>query len=237
MRLMPRPGQARADLPPPQAARQARRSGATGSDLLRSQPLARPVPEPRLRSAVVLLTPDGQRFPARVQHAQRDALTLVVIVPLPALSEQDLAEAVVEYGIPGARVRLHGRLQVDQDAPEVLVLHRARLLEVIQERMHPRVVASLPINLTVGEGAAQVRGYTVDISAGGCLLDGVGWLRVGDSLRFEMRLEALGPPITGAGRVVRIDDRARRGVVFDAIPGEDRRRLLEYVADRLGLPV
>ncbi len=189
---------------------------------------------PRARTSVTLRRAGGERLPAWVQRSEPHALTLVSIIPLPAISDEELERMVLEYGVPGGRVRLGGHFEAgDTDAPEVLLLREPHLLEVVQERAFARAPASLPVALTVGGGKARLRAYTVDISAGGFLLDGAAWLRVGDTIHFELRLSPLEPPVSGSGRVVRVDRRGRRGVAFDAIDSGRWQQLIDFTEDRL----
>lgn len=201
----------------------------------RAAPAVAPAPRrlPRARTSVTLCLPNREQVPAWVRSSDAREIVLVAIIPLPALDAEDYAQIVLEFGILGGRVRLSGRFAPERDAPEVIVLRKPRLLEVVQERVFPRARASVPVSLRVGETASALRAYTVDVSAGGCLLDGAGALRVGETVHFEISLGALDAPLTGSGHVVRIDQNGRRGVAFDAIAPAERDRLDEFVAQRL----
>ncbi len=182
----------------------------------------------------MLLAASGERIPAWVQSNEPELLTLVSVIPLPALTAEALEGMVLEFGVPAGRVRLGGEFAAgDPQAAELLLLRRPHVLDVVQERVFPRTRLSLPITISLDSGRARLRAYTVDISGGGCLVDGAAWLKVGDSVGFEMRLSALEPPVSGAGRVVRIDSRGRRAIAFDAIDGQRWQQLVEFVAGRL----
>jgi hypothetical protein len=192
---------------------------------------------PRERTPVSLIATTGEHLPAWVQRCQDQVLTLVAVVPLGGVEEsgqEDLSFLAVEFGVGGGRARLGGRFEcADPAAPEVLILHEPRVLEVVQERAFPRAPVSLPIGLTVGAGGARSRAYTVDLGGRGCLLEGAAWRRVGDAIRFELRLSALEPVVRGTGRVVRVDARGRRAIAFDAIDAGRWQHLTDFVADRL----
>jgi hypothetical protein len=187
---------------------------------------------PAPRTPVALLTVSGERIPAWVQRVEQHALTIVATLPLPLMSADALARTMLEFGMSGGRARVVGRLEpLDTRSPELLLLRDPRVLEFLQERAFPRVPVSLPVGLALGR--ERYRAYTVDAGAGGCLLEGAGALRTGQSVHFQLRLRALEPPLHGAARVVRVDRRGRRGLVFDAIAGGRSQQLEALIAERL----
>jgi c-di-GMP-binding flagellar brake protein YcgR len=76
---------------------------------------------------------------------------------------------------------------------------------------------------------SQVQSFTVDVSGGGLLLAGPDSLAIGDELSFRLTLTPGVTPVTGSGRVVRIDARGRRAVEFEKISDLDRRRLVRFI--------
>jgi len=230
---MPRlPPKAERLLPAPARARLARAAAPP-----RDGPQARRPPPgrlPRARTPVTLLAAGGERIPAWVQSNEPELLTLVSVIPLPALTAESLEGMVLEFAVAAGRIRLGGEFAAaDAEAAELLLLRKPHVIEVVQERVFPRTRLSLPITISLDGGRARLRAYTVDISGGGCLVDGAAWLKVGDSVGFEVRLSALEAPVTGAGRVVRIDSRGRRAIAFDAVDGERWQQLVDFVGGRL----
>lgn len=95
---------------------------------------------------------------------------------------------------------------------------------LVQQRAHPRVRASVEVQLTAGE--RELVAHTVDLSAGGMLLDGVGDLPTGTGLHFTLHLD--GTTVSGTGVVVRATPDGARGVRFDG-----RNRVLDERLDEL----
>ena len=75
----------------------------------------------------------------------------------------------------------------------------------------------------------QVQSFTVDVSGGGLLLAGPDTLPVGERLEFRQTLTPGVTPVTGTGRVVRVDSHGRRAVEFESISELDRRRLVRFI--------
>ncbi len=82
---------------------------------------------------------------------------------------------------------------------------------IVQQREHPRVRASVEVQLTDGEHEFVAR--TVDLSEGGMLLGGAEALQPGQQVRFTLHLE--GVTVNGTGTVVRATAAGERGVQFD----------------------
>ena len=74
--------------------------------------------------------------------------------------------------------------------------------------------------------------HAVDVSGGGMLLRGLEQLRDGEVVRFSLDLGPDTPPLDGRARVVRIDEEGHRGLVFEAISGAERQRLIHFIFDQ-----
>jgi c-di-GMP-binding flagellar brake protein YcgR len=75
----------------------------------------------------------------------------------------------------------------------------------------------------------QMQSFTVDVSGGGLLLAGPDTLAVGEELTFRLTLTPGVTPVSGTGRVVRVDGQGRRAVEFESISDLDRRRLVRFI--------
>jgi hypothetical protein len=95
---------------------------------------------------------------------------------------------------------------------------------LVQQRAHPRVRASVQVELTVGDRGFQAQ--TVDLSAGGMLLAGVGDLPTGTGLHFTLHLDET--TVSGTGVVVRATPDGARGIRFD-----DHSRTIDEQLDHL----
>jgi c-di-GMP-binding flagellar brake protein YcgR len=83
----------------------------------------------------------------------------------------------------------------------------------------------------MGNSREKIQSYTVDLSGGGLLLAGPDTLQIGERVEFRISVAQDKQPITGVGRVVRIDSKGRRGVTFTEITEGDRRRLVRFIFD------
>ncbi|HUB73355.1 MAG TPA: PilZ domain-containing protein [Solirubrobacteraceae bacterium] len=182
---------------------------------------------PEHGATVTLYAGPGEGMPARVLDSSAGALRVAIMVPAAPLGAAGLQSAVVEFIGSTGRVRLTGAA-VMEDA-EVLRFDSPRSLDVVQEREYVRLRSARPVLLFGGEDYSRVDGCTVDISGGGFLLAGGEALKVGDEVQFELQLTLGELPVCGSGKVVRIDARGHRGVVFEDIKDLDRRRLVRFI--------
>jgi c-di-GMP-binding flagellar brake protein YcgR len=84
--------------------------------------------------------------------------------------------------------------------------------------------------IVYGSGSAgQHQSFTVDLSGGGFLLAGPDTLEIGEDITFRITLTPEALPITGVGRVVRVDKHGRRAVTFQKISDLDRRRVVRFL--------
>jgi hypothetical protein len=195
----------------------------------RKQAPAAPVELPELSDAVVLAL-EGTRIPARVIERGPDLLVLAITVPTRQLSDAQLAGLNVEYTGPRGRVRLGGSMvSRDPSDPDLVHLVSPRSVEVLQQREYVRIRAARPLFVYGARDHRQVQSYTVDVSGGGLLLAGPDTLAIGDELSFRLTLTPGVTPISGSGKVVRIDRQGRRAVEFTSISELDRRRLVRFI--------
>jgi hypothetical protein len=190
----------------------------------------KPLPLPGRSETVTLNIAAGGRIPARVIDSATGTLLVAVMVPTKPFSPSDLDGLVLEFNSTRGRVRLRGTAIVeDPKEPDVLRIQNPRSIEVLQEREYVRIHSARPVLVYAGGDRLQIQSYTVDLSGGGCLLAGPDTLKVGEELQFQLTLTAGVLPVSGKGRVVRIDNQGRRAVVFEEISDLDRRRLVRFI--------
>jgi len=191
---------------------------------------SKPVSLPARSDTVTLATASGGRIPARVVEQAPNALLVAIMVPTKPFSASDLAGLVLEYTGPRGRVRLTGAAVIDDPSePDLLRIEGLRSLEVLQEREYVRINSARPVIVYTGGDRQQVQSYTVDVSGGGFLLAGPDTLRIGEAVSFRLTITPGEAPVTGTGRVARIDAQGRRGVAFAEISDYDRRRLVRFI--------
>jgi hypothetical protein len=98
-------------------------------------------------------------------------------------------------------------------------------------RENVRVSAERPVVAYVGANRSRVQTFTIDISAGGLLVGGLGMLPKGEPLELQLTLAPDAPPVTGRGSVVRTDPQGRCAIVFESIAEHDQRRLVQFIFD------
>ena len=191
---------------------------------------SKPVALPERSQAVTLVPSSGERIPARVLESAADTLLVAIMVPTGPLDYGQLDGLVIEFVGPNGRVRLTGTATVeDPSDPDVLRIDRPRSVEVLQEREYVRIKATRPVLVYGASEQAQVQSYTVDVSGGGFLLAGPDVLRIGDEIQFQLSLTEGVLPVSGKGKIVRIDSQGRRAVSFASISELDRRRLVRFI--------
>lgn len=170
------------------------------------------------------------RIPARVLERGEDMLVVAMTVPTRPLSSDQLEELVLEYSSARGRVRLRGTIVTQDPAePDLVRIDSPRSVEVLQEREYVRIKSARPVLVYSDHDRNQMQSFTVDVSGGGLLLAGPDTLRSGDEVRFRLTLTPGVLPVSGTGRVVRIDGQGRRAVEFESISDLDRRRLVRFI--------
>jgi hypothetical protein len=168
------------------------------------------------------------RFSARVVHVQGTETTLAVPRGVPAAARPLPAEAEMSFEHDRQIVMLSGTLLGGDD-----VSARFRIDDAIAPRELRRFVrlnCTLPILVTPlnedgAEAGPQETMQTVDISAGGVLLDRK---NLSGAVRVELDLPGGHGSITANGRIVRnVSDGS--GVSFDAIDAETQQTLDGFV--------
>ena len=111
----------------------------------------------------------------------------------------------------------------------MLTLTAPRSVEVLQEREYVRIRSARPVLVYAAREGMRIQSFTVDVSGGGLLLAGPDTLAIGEELTFSLTLTPGVTPVSGRGRVVRVDPQGRRAVEFESISDLDRRRLVRFI--------
>jgi hypothetical protein len=179
---------------------------------------------------VILSTKSGGQIPARVVESGENSLLVAITVPTRPLSAEQLEDLVLEFHSARGRIRLHGLFAVDDPSdPDLLRMKEPRSVEVQQQRSYVRIQAARPVVVYGTGSTAQYESFTVDVSGGGLLLAGPDTLEIGEEVMFRVSIKQGQIPISGTGRVVRVDDHGRRAVAFEKISDLDRRRLVRLI--------
>ena len=199
--------------------------------ILRSkQPAAEPVALPAVNETVHVAVRGAGWIPAKVLRRGPDALVLAVTVRMPKLTPEQLEKLMVEFSSARGRVRLRGTVAgQDSASPEILTLSAPRSVEVLQEREYVRIRSARPVLVYSAREGMRIQSFTVDVSGGGLLLAGPDTLAVGEELTFQLTITPGVTPVSGTGRVVRVDPQGRRAVEFESISELDRRRLVRFI--------
>jgi hypothetical protein len=193
---------------------------------------SKPIALPDHGDQLSLALASGERLPARVLERGVNTLLLAITVVTGPLSAGQLEGLVVEFTAPHGRVRLQGKITLEDPAePDVLRMDAPRSVEVLQEREYVRIDAARPVLVYTGRDTLEVQSYTVDLSGGGFLLAGPDTLKIGEEVSFQLSLTPGVPPISGTATVVRVDRQGRRAAAFHEISDLDRRRLVRFIFD------
>ena len=194
----------------------------------RSTPVKLTLPE--VSEQVIVRLPDGVGLPARVLEHGPDSLLIAITVPARPFSADQLEQMVLESAGARGRMVLRGSFQMDDPArAEVLRMTSPRSVETLQQREYVRIKSARPVLVYSGRDREQMQSFTVDVSGGGLLLAGPDTLPVGAELQFRLTLAPGVLPISGTGRVVRVDGNGRRAIEFETITELDRRRLVRFI--------
>lgn len=186
------------------------------------------VPLPERSAEVMLVTAGGERIPARVLECDQESVLVAIMVPLDPGASLD--GIVLDFVGPQGRVRLGGTVRTENPAePDVLRIADPQSVEVLQQREFVRVHSARPVLVYTPPDQFEVQSYTIDVSGGGMLLAGPETLRMGDEIRFRLTLTQGEAPVTGSGKVARIDPQGRRAISFLDISDADQRRMVQFV--------
>jgi hypothetical protein len=185
---------------------------------------------PERAANVILSTAAGGQIPARVVERESNSVLVAVAVPIRPFTAAQLDDLVLEFHSARGRIRLRGTFVVeDPSDPDLLRMLEPRSIEISQQRNYVRIQAARPVIVYGSGNAGQHQSFTVDLSGGGFLLAGPDTLPIGEEITFRITLTAGVLPITGMGRVVRVDRHGRRAVSFEKISDLDRRRLVRFI--------
>ena len=96
-------------------------------------------------------------------------------------------------------------------------------------RENVRVAIECPVVAYLGASRTPVQTFTVDMSAGGMLVAGLGGEHTSEEFDFELTIAADAPPIKGVGVVTRTDPQGRCAIKFDTIGPQELRRLDKFI--------
>jgi c-di-GMP-binding flagellar brake protein YcgR len=145
---------------------------------------------------------------------------------------------MIEFINDDGVARMHGRLDVPQhrrgsgrgygEKDTVRFAHRGSP-QLLKRREYVRATVDLPLTLSAAGADVDdvtVHAHAIDLSGGGMLVQGLHAPRLGDELRFELELGDGDVPVTGCGRVVRLETCDRVGLQFSDVAQPDRIRLM-----------
>ena len=132
--------------------------------------------------------------------------------------------AALEWRTADGLVRREGALHHDGDS---LVLAVAKEAVVMQRRQFTRVGVAVEVEVAGGGGTVVTR--TVDLSAGGMLLERAGDLSVDDRVELTITLPAQAP-ITATAVVRRATPFGHRALELVAVDGDGHARLDAFLA-------
>jgi hypothetical protein len=194
---------------------------------------------PSVGDELLLAVPQTEHVLARVTDAGPGFFDLALLeqptTPTPRLERSAL---MIEFINDDGIARMHGRLDVPQhrrgigrgygEKDTVRFAHRGSP-QLLKRREYVRATVDLPLTLsTTGADVddVTVHAHAIDLSGGGMLVKGLQAPRLGDELRFELELGDGDTPVTGCGRVVRLETFDRVGLQFSDVAQPDRIRLM-----------
>ena len=181
----------------------------------------------------VVLELGEMRLPGRVAESGEGFVRVVAFVrPLVEAATLESEPVVVEGRAKRGIERVGGALTVEGSAADaVFRVDLDRAPQVVQRRDFVRVDAVLPARLWPAD-AEPLDTFALNVSGAGFLVAGPEWLRIGQEVRFELRLPKGGPAVEGMARVAREGDRGSRGLAFEVIANRDRELLVHFTFDR-----
>ena len=182
---------------------------------------------------VLATLPGAGSLPATVERVAAGGLTVVLAVPAPPGTGRAGQQVVVEHATPRGLRRF---ITVVRGAPaggDVLDLALTGEHERIQRREWARVQAVVPVSVSpLGAGVAPGRTHTLDVSAGGLLLQDPWPLPVGADVRLAIALDGGSEGVAAVARVVREAAPGRKAVRLLELVHGDEERLVRYVRER-----
>lgn len=194
---------------------------------------------PSVGDELLLAVPQTEQVLARVTEAGPGFFDLALLeqptTPTPRLERSAL---MIEFINDDGIARMHGRLDVPQhrrgigrgygEKDTVRFAHRGSP-QLLKRREYVRATVDLPLTLSAAGADVDdvaTHAHAIDLSGGGMLVKGLQAPRLGDELRFELELGDGEAPVTGRGRVVRLETCDRVGLQFSDVAQPDRIRLM-----------
>jgi hypothetical protein len=157
------------------------------------------------------------------------------VTPQPMLER---AALMIEFINDDGIARMHGRLDVPAhrrgsgrgygEKNTVRFAHRGSP-QLLKRREYVRATVDLPLTVLAADADEEdvtTHAQAIDLSGGGMLVKCLTAPALGTELRFLLDLGDDGPPVHGAGRVVRHDDGTRVGLQFTDVDQADAIRLM-----------
>jgi c-di-GMP-binding flagellar brake protein YcgR len=194
---------------------------------------------PSVGDELLLAVPQTEHVLARVTEAGPGFFDLALLeqptTPQPMLERSAL---MIEFINDDGIARMHGRLDVPQhrrgsgrgyaDKDTVRFAHRGSP-QLLKRREYVRATVDLPLTLLATEADdddVETHAHAIDLSGGGMLVKGLHAPKLGDELRFVLDLGDGDAPLTGCGRVVRLETYDRVGLQFSDVAQHDQIRLM-----------
>jgi hypothetical protein len=194
---------------------------------------------PSVGDELLLAVPQTEHVLARVTDAGPGFFDLALLeeptTPTPRLERSAL---MIEFINDDGIARMHGRLDVPQhrrgigrgygEKDTVRFAHRGSP-QLLKRREYVRATVDLPLTLLADDADGDdvaIHAHAIDLSGGGMLVKGLRAPRLDDELRFELELGDGDAPISGRGRVVRLETADRIGLQFSDVAQPDRIRLM-----------
>ena len=194
---------------------------------------------PTIGDELLLSVPQTEQVLARVTEAGPGFFDLALLeqpaTPQPMLERSAL---MIEFINDDGIARMHGRLDVPRyrrgsgrgyaDKDTVRFAHRGSP-QLLKRREYVRATVDLPLTLLAAEADEQdvtTHAQAIDLSGGGMLVKGLHMPQLDDELRFVLELGDGDVPVSGSGRVVRVETEDRVGLQFSEVARGDRIRLM-----------
>ena len=174
------------------------------------------------------------RLPGRVVERTEAFVKVIPFVrPLVENATLDGTPAAVESPATHGLRRLEGTLQVEgTPADAIFRIDLDGAPDVVQRREFVRVDAVVPSTLWLPGNGMPLESFALNVSGAGFLVAGPESLRLGELVRFELRLPPRETTVGGVARVAREGDRGARGLEFEQIPNRERELLVRFTFDR-----
>jgi hypothetical protein len=194
---------------------------------------------PAVGDELLLAVPQTEHVLARVTEAGPGFFDLALLeqpaTPQPMLERSAL---MIEFINDDGIARMHGRLDVPRyrrgsgrgyaEKNTVRFAHRGSP-QLLKRREYVRATVDLPLTLLATEADeddVETHAHAIDLSGGGMLVKGLDAPKLGDELRFVLELGDGEAPVTGCGRIVRLETYDRVGLQFSEVAQHDQIRLM-----------